>query len=139
MGQRIQHGTVDEDSVGTELMTANPTRSFFSIAAWYAMYAAWAAAAITVICYWLVNFGFCQRLLPPVSFILGAIEIFSFTSIIASIVSLFGIRRHGWRAIVWKSLVGLVLSSITFFTVCCVFENLLFEVMRVLPTHHIQK
>ena len=115
----------------------NPNRSFFSIAAWYALIAPLAAAAIAGVgwlffCFLIFNPGSC----PVFDLVLGAVAFFLATSVIASIVSLFGIRRHGWRVIVWKSLVGFILSSLTFIAVSSFVANTFLQVMQVLTEPH---
>jgi len=100
-------------------ITPNPARSFFSITAWYAVVAALAAAAISGVG-WFIFFysdqGSSWSLFfdSSVAFTFVTADFVSLTSAVASFVCLFGLRRHGWRVIVWKSLVGFALSCLVF-------------------------
>lgn len=87
------------------------------MAAWYAVVAPLAAAVIIGIA-WLLACYLDERSFPLVCYV-GNGCIFTalfllITAIVASFVSLFGIRRHGKRVIVWKASVGFVLSCLVF-------------------------
>jgi len=92
--------------------TPNPNQSFFSIAAWYSLVASLVAAALLGISWKIEIPDRNSYSLADVTE--GAACLAAITSALASIVSLFGVRRHGWRVIVWKSLVGFVLSYFVF-------------------------
>ena len=113
--------------------TPNHNRSFFSIAAWYALIAPLAAATIAGVGWLIFCFlNFNPQSFPADDFVLGGVAFFLVTSVIASIVSLFGIRRHGWRVIAWKSLGGFILSSLTFIAVGSFLANVILQAMQVL-------
>lgn len=115
--------------------TPNQNRSFFSMAAWYAVFAAVAAAASSgVIWIALFNdvFGATWENVINVAFV--ATLFFLITSILASVVSLFGIRRHGWRVIVWKSLAGCGLSFMVVATPLAYF--MVHPIIRVVETEN---
>jgi len=94
--------------------TLNPSRSFFSIAAWYAVFTPFVAAAAIGVG---LAIGIPDRHShagSPADFLFGTAACILLSSALASIVSLFGIRRHGWRVIVWKSIVGLILCCLVY-------------------------
>jgi len=88
-------------------------RSFFSITAWYAVIAPFVAAVIIGIGLVIVNSWHNSD--SPAGFLFGTAACVLISSSLASIVCLFGIRRHGWQVIVWKSVVGLFLSCFVYF------------------------
>ena len=83
--------------------------SFFKMTTWYAVLAPVAVAVFFGVG-WLMWNSERESLQKLCFGLLLLIEFLLVTSIIASIVSLFGIRRHNWRVIVWKSVSGFVLS-----------------------------
>jgi hypothetical protein len=90
----------------------NVGRSFFSVVAWYAVFASLAALA----CYgvgWRNNIPDLRYYSSP-DYADNAASLLAITAFFASVASLFGIRRHGWRVIVWKALVGLLFSCLVF-------------------------
>jgi hypothetical protein len=92
--------------------TPNPNRSFFGIAAWYSVFAPFAALGTMGVG---LSFGFPRH--PsgsPADIAFGVAACVLFSSALASIVSLFGIPKHGWRVIVWKSVAGIVLSGFVY-------------------------
>jgi hypothetical protein len=115
--------------------TPNPNRSFFSIAAWYAVVAPFVVIAVWGVCGVLDRLSVgCNKeyVFETVIFVSGFGPI---TSVAASIVSLFGIRRHGWRFIVTKSLGGFVLSYLIFVQIFVAIERIL-EVSRQCMASH---
>ena len=114
--------------------TPNPNRSFFSIAAWYALITPLVVIAVWGICVILALLfvGYKDYFFETVIFVSGFGPI---TSVAASIVSLFGIRRHGWRFIVTKSLGGFVLSYLIFVQIFVAIERIL-EVSRQCMASH---
>jgi hypothetical protein len=88
-----------------------PNRSFFSRAAWYAVTAPFVALGLI----WLgmvirgSHASYDHRLPDVIAFNVAAC--IAVTSALASLISLFGIPRHGWLVILWKALLGVVLSS----------------------------
>jgi membrane protein required for beta-lactamase induction len=87
-------------------------QSFFSIAAWYCLVAPFAVAgfAFTV----LHVEGSYDRFNPIASPHQDQVEDILFfvclSSLVLGIASLFGIRRHGVRVILWKALLGILAS-----------------------------
>jgi hypothetical protein len=114
--------------------TPNPNRSFFSIAAWYALITPLVVIAVWGICVILALLfvGYKDYFFETVIFVSAFGPI---TSVAASIVSLFGIRRHGWRFIVTKSLGGFVLSYLIFVQIFVAIERIL-EVSRQCMASH---
>jgi hypothetical protein len=93
-------------------MSISPKCSFFSIAAWYAVFTPF--VAIGMICLGL-SLGVPRH--PsgsPADITFGVATCVLISSALASIVSLFGIPKHGWRVIVWKSIAGLSLSCLVY-------------------------
>ena len=115
----------------------NRERSFFSLSAWYALIAPLAAMTIAGVGWFVFVFlDFDRGSFRAFEIVLGAMEFFLLTSVIAGIVSLFGIRRHGWRVIVWKSLAGIVLSSLIFIAICSLMANIFMHIMQALSEPH---
>ncbi|HMP83704.1 MAG TPA: hypothetical protein PKA41_13480 [Verrucomicrobiota bacterium] len=81
-------------------------RSFFSNAAWYAVFAPLASVGVIAMGVAIGD--------SPADYFFGIAACILISSALASIVSLFGIRRHGWRAIIWKSALGFVLSCVIY-------------------------
>ena len=96
-------------------MNATPIskRPFFSIAAWYGLIAPFAAAAIAG---WILTPEPSDIRHPRLSFdaVFGFVACILISSVLASITSLFGIRRHGARVIWWKALVGFLASCLLY-------------------------
>ena len=93
-------------------MNASPRHSAFSIVAWYAVFAPFVAAGIIGLG---LSFGIPRH--PsgsPADIAFGVAACVLLSSALASIVSLFGIPKHGWRVIVWKSAVGFTLSCLVY-------------------------
>jgi hypothetical protein len=96
--------------------TLKPKQSFCSVAAWYSLVAPFAAIAVG----WL-NLALRDRYSSTVfDWTVGFVAWVLITSVLASITSLFGIRRHGVRVIVWKAAVAFVVS-------CCLFYLIAFQ------------
>jgi hypothetical protein len=95
---------------------------FFLFAAWYSLIAPFAAVGIAFLPSAYLRPGFDAQL--SLMQIAACILI---SSALASVVSLFGIRRHGARVIIWKALIGFLAS--------CFFLYLLL-VISALGTHH---
>lgn len=114
--------------------TPNPARSFFSIAAWYAVVGALTAAAISGLG-WLSFISDSDFAFHAMNFCFNAAMFVSITSGVASIVCLFGMRRHGWRVILWKSLVGFVLSCLVVAAPGVMFLMVL-RSLHAVPTQH---
>jgi len=92
--------------------TTIPNRSFFSIAAWYAVFAPFVAAGIMGIG---LLIGIPDRHSDSsADYFFNTAALILASSALASIIGLFGIPRHGWRVIVWKSAVGFILSCIVY-------------------------
>ncbi|MGO8765055.1 MAG: hypothetical protein ACLQSR_07985 [Limisphaerales bacterium] len=92
--------------------TPIPNWSFFSIIAWYAVFAPFVAAGIIGIG---LVIGIPDRHSDSsADYYFGTAACVLLSSATASIVSLFGIRWHGWRVVVWKSAVGFVLSCLVY-------------------------
>ena len=93
-------------------------QSFFSIAAWYCLIAPFLAAAFAVIVYRVE--GPYDRFNPLPFPNQDQVEDIAFwicvSSLVLGIASLFGIRRHGWKVILWKALFGILASG--FFGFC---------------------
>ncbi len=91
-----------------------PIRSeFFLIAAWFCLIGPFAAAAI-------VGIGLAIGIPDhpsgsPTETTFGIAACVMLTSVLAGIVSLFGIKKYGWRIIAWKFAVGISLSCIVYF------------------------
>ena len=96
----------------------NRSRSFFSIAAWYALLAPLAATGGVYIGLAIRHSHVPQayRYNPASDAFLGIAYLVSISSAFATYVSLFGISKYG-TPIIWKSIVGLVLSCAVFFWV----------------------
>lgn len=82
-------------------------QSFFSLAAWYAVLAPVGTLSLIWNCSMTSPPG---RHSEPWYLDAGACVLLS--SVLASIVSLFGIRSHNWLSIIWKSVFGIILSWI---------------------------
>jgi hypothetical protein len=106
--------------------TPNMGRSFFSITAWYGLFAPIVVASIVGVGFLL---GITDRLPPsPEQYMFGTVSCVLISSALASMVCLFGISKHGWRSIVWKSVLGLVLSFVAFMIVFSVFVPILSDI-----------
>jgi hypothetical protein len=86
---------------------------FFLIVAWYALISPFAAASI-------IGFFLCvgipdHRIDPSADDAFGVAACILISSVLASIVSLFGIPKHRAKVIAWKSVVGFLLSLILFY------------------------
>ena len=85
---------------------------FFLVAAWYCLIGPFAAAAI-------IGYGLAIGIPDhpsgsPAEASFDVAACILLTSVLAGIVSLFGIKKHGWRVIAWKFAVGISLSCIVF-------------------------
>jgi hypothetical protein len=89
-------------------MSTSSKLPIFCTTAWYSFIAPFVAASIPR-CFLIVG-------LPrhpagsPAEFFLRVAACILYSSVLASVISLFGIPKHGWRTIVWKSAAGLGLS-----------------------------
>ena len=91
------------------MRTPSPKPSFFSIAAWYCWVAPLAATAIAITLFSKEGDTRHHPLGDP------AVDIAFYVSIsglVLGVASLFGIRRHGARVILWKALLGIVVSCL---------------------------
>jgi hypothetical protein len=98
----------------------NTKPSFFSILAWYAVFSPFAA----VILAFGIHYASWHTSDFSVynSYYLGLC--ISATSVLASLVCLFGIRNHGWRVIIWKSSVGFCLGGLALLWIWAVLVSL---------------
>jgi hypothetical protein len=90
----------------------HPQQSFFSIAAWYSLLAPVIAGIALVL---LGSLGFFSRFDSPgidPDTVLSFMAVVLLSSVVMSIISLFGIRRHGARVILWKAALGILVSCI---------------------------
>ena len=91
------------------MSTPSPKPSFFSIAAWYCWIAPLVATAIATVIYSDEGDTRYHRLGDP------AVDITFYvcvSGLVLGVVSLFGIRQHGARVILWKALLGIVVSCL---------------------------
>jgi hypothetical protein len=86
----------------------NSGMSFFNLAAWYSLVTPFATiAAYLILCLIAAhshrddNFG--------INFMFCLIWV-QFSSFIGGIVSLFGVKQHGVKIILWKSVIGILAS-----------------------------
>ena len=85
------------------------------MAAWYAVFAPCVAVCMIFIglAIWDSHEA-SYRYNPASDDAFGAAAFFAISSVIASILCLFGIRRHGWRVIIWKSALGFIASCLIY-------------------------
>lgn len=88
-------------------------RLFFSIAAWYCLVAPFLSAGFA---FWILHVEGPYDRFNPLPFPnQDQVEDIAFwvclSSLASGIISLFGIRRHGWRVILWKALLGILASG----------------------------
>src|ERR1041384_135789 len=102
--------------------TPSPKPSFFSIAAWYCWIAPAVAMAIAIALYSREGDTRYHPLGDP------AVDIafwVSFSGLVFAVASLFGIRRHGARVILWKALLGIAVSCLCgFYAFGCIHSRI---------------
>jgi len=85
----------------TELRISSSYCSFFTFAAWYSLVVPFAAAIA-----W-----FFYVAAHEVSNVSGAVWFYAeLSGLVLGVVSLFGIRAHGCKRILWKAAIGIVAS-----------------------------
>ena len=89
------------------MSTSLSNRSFFTVAAWYCWTAPLVASSISTAIYVSEGDTRYHRLGDPAGDIAFYVCI---SALVLGVVSLFGIRRHGARVILWKALLGILLS-----------------------------
>jgi len=85
------------------------TKSQFLVAAWYSLITPFAMAATIALFYYLEDASNAESQRMISNFLQFGLLI-CISSLIAGIISLFGIPRHGTRIIVWKATIGIVAS-----------------------------
>jgi hypothetical protein len=91
MSTHLEHGTVDSSG------------SFFTKAAWFSLIIPFFVPAV-----WFCILAATNRMDLP-----AMVSFFVLLSSLAlGVVSLFGVRRHGRKRIVWKAVVGIVASIV---------------------------
>jgi len=91
-------------------MNTSRKHSIFSIAAHYGLIAPFVAGVI-------IGFGLyyaVPHVDEPVDTAFRIATCILFSSALASTLSFFGIREHGWQAIGWEAVVGLHLSCFAY-------------------------
>jgi len=97
-------------------LIVGPRKSFFTWAAMYSFVAPLATAAVSFAIFYGVHFlGGGPLGDGSTNFISLSGLIVVATSLILGVVSLFGIERHGARVILWKALLGILLSCVVGF------------------------
>ena len=85
---------------------AESKKSFFNRAAWLSVFIPLVTFVVTFVLFrwdWHISIDVQEKYL----FGAGCVQVIS---LILGIVSLFGIRRHGARLIVWKAAIGIIAS-----------------------------
>ena len=91
------------------MSTPSPRSSFFSIAAWYCWIAPIVVTVVAIAIYSREGDTRHHPLGDP------AVDIafwVSISGLVLGMASLFGMRRHGAKVILWKALLGIVVSCL---------------------------